>query len=110
MIFISMGVVAHSPPNFVSAQRAFGTPPGPVKTHAFEPIPLFDKVGLIVSSFMLKHFDVVTQVNGIMNMVRPFQHVCFFFSIQNFNGLSQVFAYGGAMIFPEMVSQFIVQL
>ncbi|KAG6900814.1 hypothetical protein C0993_000133 [Termitomyces sp. T159_Od127] len=66
IIFISMGVVAHSPPNFESANRALGVPQGPVATHAFEPHTLFDKV------------------NGIMNMV---------------------FAYGGAMIFPEMMAE-----
>ncbi|KAG5730954.1 N amino acid transport system protein [Termitomyces sp. T112] len=66
IIFISMGVAAHSPPNFEAASRAFGTPQGPVQTHAFEPLALNDKV------------------NGIMNMV---------------------FAYGGAMIFPEMMAE-----
>ncbi|KNZ72606.1 N amino acid transport system protein [Termitomyces sp. J132] len=71
IIFISMGVAAHSPPNFEAAHRAFGTPQGPVETHAFEPLALNNKV------------------NGIMNMV---------------------FAYGGAMIFPEMVNQSLTQL
>ncbi|KAG5341102.1 hypothetical protein C0989_011555 [Termitomyces sp. Mn162] len=66
-----MGVAAHSPPNFEAAHRAFGTPQGPVETHAFEPLALNNKV------------------NGIMNMV---------------------FAYGGAMIFPEMVNQSLTQL
>ncbi|KAG6862480.1 hypothetical protein C0995_000026 [Termitomyces sp. Mi166 len=66
IIFISMGVVAHSLPNFESAMRSFGTPEGPVETHSFVPLPLFNKV------------------NGIMNMV---------------------FAYGGAMIFPEMMAE-----
>ncbi|KAH0588274.1 hypothetical protein H2248_006982 [Termitomyces sp. 'cryptogamus'] len=61
-----MGVAAHSPPNFEAAHRAFGTPQGPVETHAFEPLALNNKV------------------NGIMNMV---------------------FAYGGAMIFPEMMAE-----
>ncbi|KAG6821307.1 hypothetical protein H0H93_000168 [Arthromyces matolae] len=66
IIFISMGVVAHTPPNFEAASRAFGVQPGPVVTHAFVELPLFQRV------------------NGIMNMV---------------------FAYGGAMIFPEMMAE-----
>ncbi|KAF8663982.1 hypothetical protein AX16_000833 [Volvariella volvacea WC 439] len=63
IIFISMGVIAHHPPNFNSAQKTFEMDPGPVMTIGFGYFPLFH------------------QVNGIMNMV---------------------FAYGGAMIFPEM--------
>ncbi|KAL5497898.1 hypothetical protein ACEPAH_2829 [Sanghuangporus vaninii] len=66
VIFISMGVVAHSPPNFASAHAAFGLDPAPVQTSAFVSLPLFSKV------------------NGIMQMV---------------------FAYGGAMIFPEFMAE-----
>ncbi|EJD50782.1 hypothetical protein AURDEDRAFT_159929 [Auricularia subglabra TFB-10046 SS5] len=65
IIFLSMGIMAHSPPNVASAVSTYGEEraSGPVHTEAFVSAPLFDKV------------------NGIMNMV---------------------FAYGGAMIFPEM--------
>ncbi|KAH8112279.1 transmembrane amino acid transporter protein-domain-containing protein [Phellopilus nigrolimitatus] len=66
IIFISMGVVAHSPPNFVSAKAAYGIDPAPIQTAAFVSLPLFSKV------------------NGIMQMV---------------------FAYGGAMIFPEFMAE-----
>jgi len=66
IIFITMGVVAHSPPNFDAAQKSLGVDPGPVKTEVFGNLPLFSRV------------------NGIMNMV---------------------FAYGGAMIFPEMMAE-----
>ncbi|OCB89174.1 hypothetical protein A7U60_g3657 [Sanghuangporus baumii] len=66
VIFITMGVVAHSPPNFASANAAFGIDPAPVQTSAFVSLPLFSKV------------------NGIMQMV---------------------FAYGGAMIFPEFMAE-----
>ncbi|KAG6857370.1 hypothetical protein H0H87_004730 [Tephrocybe sp. NHM501043] len=43
IIFISMGVVAHSPANFEAASRAFGIEPGPVVTEAFVSLPLFNK-------------------------------------------------------------------
>lgn len=66
IIFISMGFVAHSPPNFAAAQNAFGITAGPIHTAKFVSLPLFAKV------------------NGIMNMV---------------------FAYGGAMIFPEFMAE-----
>ncbi|EJD01782.1 uncharacterized protein FOMMEDRAFT_141050 [Fomitiporia mediterranea MF3/22] len=66
VIFITMGVVAHSPPNFKSAKAAFGIDQGPVQTSAIVSLPLFSKV------------------NGIMQMV---------------------FAYGGAMIFPEFMAE-----
>ncbi|KII95622.1 hypothetical protein PLICRDRAFT_121216 [Plicaturopsis crispa FD-325 SS-3] len=66
IIFISMGFIAHSPPNFASAKSAYGIDPGPIIKSAFVSLPLADKV------------------NGIMNMV---------------------FAYGGAMIFPEMLAE-----
>ncbi|KAF9009481.1 transmembrane amino acid transporter protein-domain-containing protein [Cyathus striatus] len=66
IIFLSMGFVAHSPPNFAAAQSSLGVQPGPVVTSKFGHLPLF------------------SQVNGIMNMV---------------------FAYGGAMIFPEMMAE-----
>jgi len=66
IIFISMGFVAHSPPNFTAAATSLGVAQGPVVTQMFTHLPLFSKV------------------NGIMNMV---------------------FAYGGAMIFPEMMAE-----
>lgn len=66
IIFISMGFVAHSPPNFAAAKASFGLDPGPIHTFKFVSLPLFSKV------------------NGIMNMV---------------------FAYGGAMIFPEFMAE-----
>ncbi|PFH46273.1 hypothetical protein AMATHDRAFT_70223 [Amanita thiersii Skay4041] len=66
IIFISMGFVAHSPPNFESAKKSLGVDPGPVVTKAIGDLPLF------------------LRVNGIMNMV---------------------FAYGGSMIFPEMMAE-----
>ena len=66
VIFITMGVVAHTPPNFASAKAAFGIDQAPVQTSAFVSLPLFSKV------------------NGIMQMV---------------------FAYGGAMIFPEFMAE-----
>ena len=66
IIFLSMGFIAHSAPNFVSAKLSFGVDPGPVHTAAFVSLPLFSKV------------------NGVMQMV---------------------FAYGGAMIFPEFMAE-----
>lgn len=51
IIFLSMGFVAHSPPNFAAALASLGQPQGPIVTHAITDIPLFNKV------------------NGIMNMV-----------------------------------------
>jgi hypothetical protein len=61
-----MGVVAHSPPNFVGAKAAYNFDPAPIVKTAFTHLPLFSKV------------------NGIMQMV---------------------FAYGGAMIFPEFMAE-----
>ncbi|KAF8803159.1 amino acid transporter-like protein [Phlegmacium glaucopus] len=66
IIFVSMGFIAHSTPNFAAAQKSLGVSPGPVVTKAFTKLPLF------------------TKVNGIMNMV---------------------YAYGGSMIFPEMMAE-----
>lgn len=65
-IFITMGVVAHSAPNYAGAKAAYGLDPAPIVKTAFTHEPLFDKV------------------NGIMQMV---------------------FAYGGAMIFPEFMAE-----
>jgi amino acid permease len=67
IIFMSMGVVAHSLPNYAVANAAndtLGT--GPV----------------VVKAFITQ--DLAGQVNGMFNMV---------------------FAYGGAMIFPEMMAE-----
>lgn len=66
IIFISMGVIAHSPPNYAAALSSLGVEKGPVVTQSFTHLPLYSKI------------------NGIMNMV---------------------FAYGGAMIFPEMLAE-----
>ena len=44
LIFISMGFVAHSPPNYESAMAAYGIDQGPVHTHAFVSQPLWAKV------------------------------------------------------------------
>ena len=48
IIFISMGFVAHSPPNFDAALKSLGVPEGPVQTQAFGNLPLFSQV---ISSF-----------------------------------------------------------
>ncbi|KAF8626471.1 hypothetical protein AX15_004862 [Amanita polypyramis BW_CC] len=66
IIFISMGFVAHSPPNYAAAKRSLGVDQGPVVTQKFVNLPLYLKM------------------NGVMNMV---------------------FAYGGAMIFPEIMAE-----
>ncbi|KAF9084453.1 hypothetical protein BGX23_010512 [Mortierella sp. AD031] len=66
LIFLSMGFVAHSPPNYAAAMASMDIPQGPVVTHASVPLP------------------AETKVNGIMQMV---------------------FAYGGAMIFPEIMAE-----
>ncbi|KAF9265882.1 hypothetical protein L218DRAFT_1018756 [Marasmius fiardii PR-910] len=77
IIFTSMGFVAHSPPNFASAKAAYGIDPGPIMREAFVSLPLFSKV-------CINHAQIGVKVNGIMNMV---------------------FAYGGAMIFPEFMAE-----
>ncbi|KAF8635158.1 hypothetical protein AX15_000500 [Amanita polypyramis BW_CC] len=66
IIFISMGFVAHSPPNYIAAKQSLGVDQGPVVTLKFVSLPLYSKI------------------NGVMNMV---------------------FAYGGAMIFPEIMAE-----
>ncbi|EPQ55716.1 hypothetical protein GLOTRDRAFT_75865 [Gloeophyllum trabeum ATCC 11539] len=68
IIFISMGFIAHSPPNYASAVSSYGpeVASGPVHTSVIVNQPIYSKV------------------NGIMQMV---------------------FAYGGAMIFPEFMAE-----
>ena len=44
IIFVSMGFIAHSSPNFDAAQKSLGVSPGPVVTAAFTSLPLFTKV------------------------------------------------------------------
>lgn len=46
IIFITMGVVAHSAPNFDAAAKSLGSVKGPVVTEAFGNLPLFLKVKL----------------------------------------------------------------
>lgn len=78
-----MAFVVHSPPNFEAAQKSLGVPAGPVMTQTSATLPLY------------------LQVTGIMNMVST--------QIPVFGERThlqfQVFAYGGAMIFPEMVRE-----
>lgn len=66
IIFLSMGFVAHSPPNYAAAKAAGIDYSGPAKVVSVVSLPIF------------------SQVNGVFNMV---------------------FAYGGAMIFPEIISE-----
>ncbi|KAM0754795.1 hypothetical protein T439DRAFT_377221 [Meredithblackwellia eburnea MCA 4105] len=66
VIFLSMGFVAHSAPNYAAAYSSYGISEGPVLVQAIVNQPLF------------------AQVNGVFNMV---------------------FAYGGAMVFPEMLAE-----
>ncbi|KAK4701208.1 hypothetical protein P7C70_g5023, partial [Phenoliferia sp. Uapishka_3] len=66
IIFISMGFIAHSPPNYAAATSSYGIPQGPILVQTIVHQPLF------------------AQVNGVFNMV---------------------FAYGGAMIFPEIMAE-----
>ncbi|GAA5947707.1 hypothetical protein JCM3765_001044 [Sporobolomyces pararoseus] len=66
IIFLSMGFVAHSPPNYAAAKAAGIDYSGPPKIVAIVSLPIF------------------SQVNGVFNMI---------------------FAYGGAMIFPELMAE-----
>jgi len=66
IIFITMGVVANSLPNYAGAAATYGISAGPVQVQKFVTQPIFN------------------QVNGVFNMV---------------------FAYGGAMIFPEIMAE-----
>lgn len=65
-MFITIGFVSSSPPNYAAALASYNTPEGPVETSAFVSLPL------------------ESRINGIMNMV---------------------FAYGGAMIFVDFLSE-----
>lgn len=66
LIFVSMGVIANSSPNWKAAFNTYGISQGPIVTKAFVDQTLYNKI------------------NGIMNMI---------------------FAWGGAMIFPEIQSE-----
>ncbi|GAA5898422.1 uncharacterized protein JCM6883_001018 [Sporobolomyces salmoneus] len=66
IIFLSMGFVAHSPPNYAAAKASGIDYSGPPKVVAVVSLPIF------------------AQVNGVFNMI---------------------FAYGGAMIFPEIMAE-----
>ncbi|GAA5935830.1 uncharacterized protein JCM15063_001818 [Sporobolomyces koalae] len=66
IIFLSMGFVAHSAPNYAAAKAAGIDYSGPPQVTALVPLPIF------------------AQVNGVFNMI---------------------FAYGGAMIFPEIIAE-----
>ncbi|GAA6061497.1 hypothetical protein JCM10212_000201 [Sporobolomyces blumeae] len=66
IIFLSMGFIAHTPPNYAAAKASGIDYSGPPKVVAVVSLPIF------------------AQVNGVFNMV---------------------FAYGGAMIFPEIMAE-----
>jgi hypothetical protein len=51
VIFLSVGFMAHSPPNYAAAQAAYGVSEGPVSRPAFANYPFFERV------------------NGVMNIV-----------------------------------------
>ena len=51
VIFLSVGSVAHSPPNYSAAKAAYGIPEGPVVRQAFASYPFFERI------------------NGVMNIV-----------------------------------------
>lgn len=51
VIFLSLGFIAHSPPNYAAAKAAYGIPAGPVSRPAFATYPFFERI------------------NGVMNIV-----------------------------------------
>ncbi|KAF2100592.1 oligopeptide transporter protein [Rhizodiscina lignyota] len=51
VIFLSVGFIAHSPPNYASALAAYGIPKGPVVRQTFATYPFFERI------------------NGVMNIV-----------------------------------------
>ena len=51
IIFLSVGFVAHSAPNYASAKSSYGISKGPISTPAFASYPFFDRI------------------NGVMNIV-----------------------------------------
>lgn len=68
VIFLVMGFVAHSPPNYAAAQQSLGVSPGPVITQNFVSQPLYYRVSCYVI-FEFGNSLLTTQVNGMMNMV-----------------------------------------
>lgn len=57
IIFISMGFVAHSPPNYSAAASSLGVSQGPVVTAKFVDLPLYLKVGRYAVRFFLAIHD-----------------------------------------------------
>ena len=51
VVFLSVGFIAHSPPNYASAKAAYGISEGPVVKQTFASYPFFERV------------------NGVMNIV-----------------------------------------
>lgn len=57
VIFLSMGFVAHSAPNYVSAKSSYGIAKGPVHTQSFASYPFFQRI------------------NGVMNIGSSSYHI-----------------------------------
>jgi hypothetical protein len=51
VIFLSMGFIAHSPPNYAAAKAAYGIEQGPIIRQTFASYPFFERI------------------NGVMNIV-----------------------------------------
>lgn len=61
IIFVSMGFIAHSTPNFEAAQKSLGVSPGPIKTVAFTTLPLFTKVSRSTNWFL--HYSIISNLD-----------------------------------------------
>lgn len=90
IIFLSMGFIAHSAPNYAAAFASYGNfdlnNPPPVQRQTF----VNQKISF--------------QINGVMNMVRRTIRAAR--QCRQLTDTSlQVFAYGGAMIFPEFLAE-----
>lgn len=84
VIFLSVGFVAHSPPNYVAAKAAYGVPAGPVIRQTFATYPFYERINGVMVRGMEHREKLKADRCGVQNIV---------------------YAYGGATIFPQIIAE-----
>ena len=105
VIFLSVGFVAHSMPNYASANAAYGIPKAPVVTELFSTFPLYERVsGVMQIAYAYGGATIFAQI--IAEMRRPmefFKAFCcaqaMIFTLYVFYGL-YVYSFQGQFTLP----------
>ncbi|KAH8817479.1 oligopeptide transporter protein [Xylogone sp. PMI_703] len=105
VIFLSVGFIAHSSPNYASAKAAYGVLPGPVVKQAFANYPFFERINGVMNIVYAYGGatifpQIIAEMRRPMNFLKSFSLAqALIFSIYFFYGI-YVYSFQGQFTLP----------